>query len=214
LDLRFLRCRELFGDEGFEKISNAKILILGVGGVGSYALDCLYRSGVSNITIVDYDKFDKTNQNRQIGSNRVGESKVEVLKSLYPKIEAIEQKIDIEWVRDFDFEPFDYVVDSQDTTSIKVELAKRVYHKLIMSAGSAKRWDSSKIEVASIWKTHGNALAKKVRSNLRRAGFRGDFRVVFSSEEERTNTQGSFVGVTGSFGLRICSEIIKDILKR
>ena len=64
--MRFQRCRELFGDD-FNKIANAKVIILGVGGVGSYVLDCLYRSGVQNITIVDFDRFDITNQNRQIG---------------------------------------------------------------------------------------------------------------------------------------------------
>jgi len=214
LDLRYQRCKLLFGEEGFKKIQNTKILILGVGGVGSYALDCLYRSGVSNITVVDYDKFDTTNQNRQIGSERVGEFKVDVLKELYPKIETINQKMDIEWVKSFDFEPFDYVIDSADTTPVKVEVAKRVYSKLIMSAGSAKRWDSSKIEVASIWKTHGNALARKIRSELRKAGFKKNFKVVFSSEEEKSKTNGSFVGVTGSFGLRICSEVIKEILEK
>lgn len=214
MDLRYQRCKLLFGEEGFKKIQNIKVLILGVGGVGSYALDCLYRSGVSNITVVDYDKFDTTNQNRQIGSERVGEFKVDVLKELYPKIETINQKMDIEWVRGFNFEPFDYVIDSADTTPVKVEVAKRAYSKLIMSAGSAKRWDSSKIEVSSIWKTHGNALARKIRSELRKAGFKKDFRVVFSFEEEKTKTNGSFVGVTGSFGLRICSEVVRDTLEK
>ena len=210
--MRFKRCKLLFGEEGFKRIEQTKVLILGVGGVGSYALDCLYRSGVSNITVVDYDRFDVTNQNRQIGSDRVGEFKVDILKELYPTIETINRKMDIEWVRNFDFTPFDYVIDSADTTPVKVEVAKRAYSKLIMSAGSAKRWDSSKIEVASIWKTHGNALARKIRGELRRAGFKKDFKVVFSSEEEKTKTKGSFVGVTGGFGLRICSEVIKDIL--
>ena len=65
--MRFERCRMLFGNEDFKKIQAAKILILGVGGVGSYALDCLYRSGVNDITILDYDTYDETNRNRQIG---------------------------------------------------------------------------------------------------------------------------------------------------
>ncbi len=70
--MRFQRCRELFGEDGFRRVKDIKVIILGVGGVGSYILDCLYRSGVSDITIVDYDKFDETNRNRQIGSDRVG----------------------------------------------------------------------------------------------------------------------------------------------
>jgi len=209
---RFQRCRELFGDERFQKLQKAEILILGVGGVGSYALDCLYRSGVQNITIVDYDRYDITNQNRQIGSEYVGELKVEVLKKLYPNIRAINQKMDINWVRGFDFNPFDVVIDSCDTTSVKLELAKRVYKKLIMSTGSAKRWDASKIEVASIWKTHGDALARKLRNELKRANFNRNFLVLFSPEEDRCKSKGSFVAVTGAFGLTLCSEVVKKIL--
>ena len=210
--MRFERCRDLFGKEKFEKIQNAKILILGVGGVGSYALDCLYRSGVSDITIIDYDTFDETNRNRQIGSDAVGESKIEVLKRLYPKIKTIEQHMDMKWVDRFDFEPYDIVIDSADTTKVKLEVAKKCYKKLIMSVGSAKRYDASKIEVASIWKTHGDALARKIRNELKKARFDRNFTVVFSPEEDRCKDKGSFVGVTGAFGLTICSEAIKKII--
>ena len=75
--MRFQRCKMLFGEDNFKKLQQAKILILGVGGVGSYALDCLYRSGVSDITILDFDVYDESNQNRQIGSEAVGMVKVE-----------------------------------------------------------------------------------------------------------------------------------------
>jgi tRNA A37 threonylcarbamoyladenosine dehydratase len=161
---------------------------------------------------VDYDRYDITNQNRQIGSEYVGELKVEVLKRLYPKITAINRRMDIDWVRRFDFNPFDVVIDSCDTTSVKLELAKRVYKKLIMSTGSAKRWDASKIEVASIWKTHGDALARKLRNELKRANFNRNFLVLFSPEEDRCKSKGSFVAVTGAFGLTLCSEVVKKIL--
>ena len=210
--MRFERCRMLFGEENFKKIKKSKILILGVGGVGSYALDCLYRSGVNNITIVDYDTFDETNRNRQIGSDSVGEVKIEVLKQLYPEIQTINQQMNMAWVETFDFEPYDIVIDAADTTKVKIEVAKKCYKKLIMSVGSAKRFDSSKIEVASIWKTHGDALARKIRNELKKARFDRNFTVVFSHEEDRCKDKGSFVGVTGSFGLTICSEAIKKII--
>jgi tRNA A37 threonylcarbamoyladenosine dehydratase len=211
--LRFQRCKELFGEEDFKKISKAKVLILGVGGVGSYVLDCLWRSGVSDITIVDYDRYDITNQNRQIGSEAIGELKTKRLKELYPTIKSINQKMNLDWVKSFDFEPYDVIVDSADTTKVKIELAKRVYKKLIMSTGSAKRYDGSKVEVASIWKSHGDALARKVRNELKRAKFKRNFTIVFSPEEDRCKDKGSFVAVTGTFGLMICSEVIKKILK-
>jgi len=202
----------LFGDEDFKKLQKAKILILGVGGVGSYTLDCLYRSGVQDITILDYDLFDETNQNRQIGSEAVGEVKVEVLAKLYPGIRTINHKMDMAWVAAFDFEPYDIVIDAADTTKVKIEVAKKCYKKLIMALGSAKRYDTNKIEVASIWKTHGDALARKIRNELKKAKFDRNFTVVFSPEEDRCKEKGSCVAVTGAVGLTVCSEAIKRIL--
>ena len=211
--MRYQRCRMLFGEEDFTKLQKAKILILGVGGVGSYALDCLYRSGVSDITILDYDTYDETNQNRQIGSEAVGESKIDTLAKLYPGIQAIHQQMTMVWVESFDFSPYDIIIDAADTTKVKIELAKKEYKKLIMSVGSAKRFDAAKIEVTSIWKTHGDALARKIRNELKKAKFDRNFTVVFSPEEDKCKEKGSCVAVTGAFGLTICSEVIKRIIK-
>lgn len=202
----------LFGKEGFEKLQKAKILILGVGGVGSYALDCLYRSGVQEITILDYDRYDETNRNRQIGSEAVGMLKTDRLSELYPGIQTIEQKMDMAWVASFDFEPYDIVIDAADTTKVKIEVAKKCYKKLIMSVGSAKRFDTSKIEVATIWKTHGDALARKIRNELKKEKFDRNFTVVYSPEEDKCKVKGSCVAVTGAFGLTVCSEAIKKVL--
>jgi tRNA A37 threonylcarbamoyladenosine dehydratase len=210
--VRFSRCRSLFGEEKFESFKDISILILGVGGVGSYALDCLYRSGFSEITIVDYDIYDESNQNRQIGSEAIGDLKTKRLKELYPKINVMNQKMDLEWVEGFDFDSFDIVLDCADTTAVKIAVAKKCYKKLIMSVGSAKRYDAGKIEVASIWKTHGDALARKIRNQLKKDKFNRNFMVVFSSEEDRCKDKGSFVGVTGSFGLRVCSEVVKKVM--
>jgi tRNA A37 threonylcarbamoyladenosine dehydratase len=211
--MRFQRCKELFGDD-FAKIQKAKILILGVGGVGSYALDCLYRSGVGDITIVDFDRFDITNQNRQIGSQYVGELKTDVFARLYPGIKTIEKRLDIEWVESLDMDSYDLIIDCIDTTAVKIALAKKCYKKLISSVGSAKRYDATKVEVASIWKTHGDALARKIRNELKKSRFNKNYTVVFSPEEDRCKGSGSFVGVTGVFGLTICSVAINKILTK
>ena len=210
--MRYERCRMLFGEEDFAKLQNAKVLILGVGGVGGYALDCLYRSGVTHLTILDYDTYDTSNQNRQIGSEAVGEKKTERLAQLYPGIRVIHQKMDLDWVASFDFDPYDLIIDAADTTRVKIEIAKKVYPRLIMSLGSAKRYDSSKIEVASIWKSHGDALGRKIRNELKKAKFDRNFTVVFSPEQDKCKEKGSCVAVTGAFGLTICSEAIKKIL--
>ena len=111
--MRFTRCRDLFGGD-FEKLRRAKVLILGVGGVGSFALDCLYRSGVHHITIVDFDRYEPSNQNRQIGSEAVGEVKVEVLAKRYPGIKAIKKRIDKEWIERLDCETYDVILDCID----------------------------------------------------------------------------------------------------
>jgi len=211
--VRFERCRMLFGEEDFNKLQKAKILILGVGGVGSYALDCLYRSGANDITILDYDTYDETNKNRQIGSEAIGESKIDTLVKLYPGIQAIHQQMTMVWVESFDFSPYDIIIDAADTSKVKIELAKKEYKKLIMSVGSAKRFETNKIEVASIWKTHGDALARKIRNELKKAKFDRNFTVVFSPEEDKCKDKGSCVAVTGAFGLTICSEVIKRIIK-
>ena len=210
--MKHQRCKELF-KEDYKKITNAKILILGVGGVGSYTLDCLYRSGITNITIIDYDTYDQTNQNRQIGSDgNTDKCKVTTLASLYPGITPIKQKMDLEWVNSFNFEPYDIIIDACDTTKVKVEIAKKHYKKLIMSLGSAKRYNFSKIEVTTIFKTHGDALARKIRNELKKAKFNKKFTVVFSPEEPKVKDKGSFVGVTGAFGLAICSEAVKKLI--
>lgn len=210
---RFERCQMLFGDN-FSKIQQAKIIILGVGGVGSYALDCLYRSGVSDITIVDFDKFDITNQNRQIGSEAVGSYKVEHLQTIYQGIKIINQKIDIEWVKNTDLDEYDLILDAIDDIKPKVELIKRYYKKLISSGGSAKKTDPTQIEYISLWKTTNDPFLRKIRTMLKKDKFDKNFKVIFSSEVPKIVSKGSFVGVTGSFGLTMCSIAIDKIINK
>ncbi len=210
--MRYERCRQLFGEADFARLQQARILILGVGGVGSYALDCLYRTGITQITIVDHDTYEITNQNRQIGSEALGASKVHTLASRYPGITPIETQMDLAWIETFDFTPYDLILDAADTTRVKIELARKHYKKLIMSLGSAKRTDPTQIQTTSIWKSQGDALARKIRNELKRARFDRNFTVVFSPETTRGDGKGSFVGVTGAFGLTLCSAAIDKIL--
>lgn len=210
--MRYERSRMLLGDD-FEKLQKAKILLLGVGGVGSFCLDCLIRSGVNDITIVDFDTYDETNQNRQLWSeHHVGESKVLALKTHYPQIDIIEAKIDEAWVAAFDFEPFDLVLDAIDDTKAKLALAQKCYRKLISATGSAKRLDPTKIEVGTIWTTHGDRFAAKLRYELKKRKFNRKYPVIFSSEPPRVKVKGSFMGVTASFGLTMCSLAIRRII--
>ena len=208
------RLKLLLGDD-FEKLKDAKVLLLGVGGVGSFCLDCLYRSGVKDITIVDFDNYDKTNQNRQMWSElHEGQSKVEALKEHYPELKVINKRIDEEWVWAFDFEPYDVVLDAIDDRNAKLALAQKCYKKLISSFGSAKRLDPTKVQVSDIWKSYGDKFGSKIRYELKKRGFKKKYTVIFSSEEVVTKEKGSFMGVTATFGLVMCAEAIKAIRNR
>jgi len=208
--LRFERCKRLFSK--FEHLKDLRVLICGVGGVGGYALDCLYRSGIKDITIIDYDVFDETNQNRQIGSEFVGEKKVEVLSRMYKGINAIDLKLTPENINTIDFNDYDVVIDAIDDLKAKIALIKKAYPKIISSMGAAKRIDPTKIRIDSIWKTNTDPFAKKVRDKLKKEQFKGDFKVVFSIEKPIECNMGSFVGVTGAFGFALCSEVVKDFV--
>jgi len=204
--VRYTRCRELF--KKFDLLQQLNIAICGVGGVGGYALDCLYKSGVKNITIIDFDTFDITNQNRQIGSEFVGEKKIDVLKRLYPGINAINLKLTPKNIKEFDFNEFDYIIDAIDDLPAKIELIKKEYKKIFSSMGAARRVDPTKIEISSIWKTHTDPFARKIRERLKKENFKGDFKVVFSTETPAKC--GSFVGVTGAFGFALCSLVLRE----
>ncbi len=203
---------KLLLEDDFEKLSRAKIILLGVGGVGSFCLDCLYRSGVTDITIVDFDSYDASNQNRQMWSElHEGELKVAALKQHYPEVTIINKRVDEAWVQAFDFEPYDVVLDAIDDRNAKLALAQKCYKKLISSFGSAKRMDPTKVQVADIWKSHGDKFGAKIRYELKKRRFSKKYTVVFSSEPALVKAKGSFMGVTATFGLTMCSQAIKRI---
>jgi tRNA A37 threonylcarbamoyladenosine dehydratase len=211
--VRYERTRQLLG-ENFKKVEDAKILLLGVGGVGSVALECMIRSGIKDITIVDFDTYDETNANRQLWSElHVNEVKVDALKTHYPTVTTIKKRVDKEWISTFDFEPYDVILDAIDDIHAKLALAQKCYAKLISAAGSAKKLDASQVQVASIWKTQGDTFASKIRRELKRRKFDRNYRCVFSAETALTKEKGSFMGVTATFGLVMCSETIKKLIK-
>lgn len=211
--MRYERIKQLLKDD-FDKLQNAKVLLFGVGGVGGHCLDCLIRSGISDITIIDYDTYDKSNQNRQLWSElHEGELKTEALKKHYPSIKILTVKVDEEWVKSFDFSEYDVVLDAIDNTRAKLAIAQACYKKLISSFGSAKRIDPTKVHVADIWKSAGDPLGKKIRNELKKRGFKNKYKVVYSSEQavDTEYPKASFVGVTATFGLTMCAEAIKKI---
>lgn len=208
---RFTRIKWLVGEEKFQKISQTKVLVCGLGGVGGICVDALYRSGFQNLTLIDADKFEITNQNRQIHSENLGEEKAKVFARIY-NAKGIVSKIDNEFLANFDLSEFEI-----DDIPAKVALANLIDFKrqiFISSTGGARKLDPTRIKTTSIFKTHGDALAKKFRYELRKSGFKGNFDVVFSDEEAHCKDLGSFMGVTASFGLALASLALRKVLAR
>ena len=213
--MQYDRTKKLFGDEIFETFQNTKLILLGVGGVGSFALDALYNTGITNITIVDFDTYEESNKNRQMGSHgNIGRIKVEALKEKYPNVTAIHVKITPEWIDNFDFSSYDYILDAIDDVKPKVHLIKKYFTKVISTSGGAKRIDPSKIEYISIWDTYNDPFIKKIRTELKNQGFKKKFKVIFSSELPMCLEKGSFEGVTGSFGLMMASVTVQKLIKK
>ena len=142
---RFTRSRWIFGDK-FQKLQDSKVLVCGCGGVGGVCIDALYRSGVGHITAIDCDKFDITNQNRQIGSENIGEYKTDVFARLYPGLKTLNLKLTPSVISEFDFSEFDLIIDCIDDIPAKVAIAKICSKRLLSSMGGAKRLDPTKIK--------------------------------------------------------------------
>jgi tRNA A37 threonylcarbamoyladenosine dehydratase len=213
--MQYDRTKKLFGENVFEKFKDVKLILLGVGGVGSFALDALYNTGITNITIVDFDTYEESNLNRQMGSSgNVGRVKVEALKEKYPEVTPIHVKITPEWIDNFDFSSYDYILDAIDDVKPKVHLIKKHFTKIISTSGGAKRIDPSKIEYISIWDTYNDPFIKKIRTELKAQGFKKKFKVIFSSELPLCLEKGSFEGVTGSFGLMMASVTIQKLVNK
>ncbi|AKJ54074.1 thiamine biosynthesis protein ThiF [Campylobacter lari] len=213
---RYTRIKWLVNEENFIKFQNTKVLVCGLGGVGGICVDALFRSGFSNLTLIDADKFETTNQNRQLHSENIGVEKAKVFERIY-NAKGIVGKIDDEFLKSFDLSEFDLIIDAIDDIPAKVALANLVDLKkqiFISSTGGARKLDPTRIKTTSIFKTHGDALAKKFRYELRKSGFKGDFDVVFSDEEAHCKDLGSFMGVTASFGLALASLALRKVLDK
>lgn len=216
---------KLLLQEDFFKLNNKKIVVIGIGGVGSIIPISLVRTGIKNITIIDKDKVDQSNLNRQIAYNLndIGKFKVDALYShLYEiqddiKITKIPANID----ENFDFgvlDKADYVIDCIDDINAKVLIAKETFKRsipLISSLGMGNRVDPSKVEITKLNKTTNDPLAKKFRYLLRKENIDlSKIDVAFSSETPiiKDKIISSVVFVPNSAGLNIASFVIRRII--
>lgn len=218
------RLESLIGKENLNKLQNIKIAIVGIGGVGGYVLEGLVRSGVMNITLIDGDKIDPTNLNRQIisTSNNIGELKVNEAAKRVIQINpnVIVNKFSIfltkENIQDIIGNDFDYVIDACDDVDVKIELIKFCYRndiKIISSMGTAKKLDGTKFKIDTLNNTKYCPLAKKIRKSLS-LDEQKYTTVVYSEEVQKDiNVLGSISYVPAIAGLLICNAIINDIIK-
>lgn len=219
----FDRLELLIGKEKFNILAKLNVLIVGIGGVGSYAFEALVRSNIGKITIVDHDVIDLSNLNRQLitNQNNIGHDKVKEAKSraisINPNIIIQDLKIflDNSNINDlFNNNYFDYVIDACDTIATKlllIDKCQQLNIKIISCMGMAKKLDPSKIKICDISKTSYDPIAKTIRSKMRNKKL-----LVVSSTEEIIESNSKVLGsnsfVPATAGLLCASYVINDII--
>lgn len=226
---QFSRTELLIGKDGIEKLQKAKVAVFGIGGVGSFVVEGLVRAGVGHLIIVDYDKFDITNINRQLGAmhSTIGKYKIDVMKE---RVLDINPNIKIEAYRPDEIDggeitlidsSITYVVDAIDTMSSKIALiekAKTENVRIITATGAGNKLDPTKFEITDIYKTSVCPVCKILRKELKKKNIK-DLKVLYSKElpqkidTEGERTLGSISFVPSVAGLIISGEVVKDIIR-
>ncbi len=215
--------------------ARTSVAVFGVGGVGSWCVEALARTGVGAITIADPDCVAQSNINRQLPAlvTTVGQAKVDVLARRIADInancavKALQKRYTPETAADFGLDNYDYVVDAIDSLADKASLILRCTSAatapragFVSSMGAARKLDPARVSVAEFWKVEGCALARALRTRFRRSGeFPGcKFQCVYSPESipqcGDAGANGTFMHITATFGLRLASLIIEDIYRR
>ncbi len=190
---QFSRNQLLIGEEGLKQLKDSKVLILGIGGVGTFSAEGLARSGVGTLILVDKDDIDITNVNRQIHATleTIGKSKVEMMAerihAINPDCNVIEHHkfYNEETYAEILSEDIDYIIDASDTIQFKIHLIKEALKrdiKIIAVMGAANKTDPTRFVVTDIMKTHTDPIARVVRNHLKKAHIKGKVPVVFSDE--------------------------------
>ena len=218
----FERSIGLLGEENFNLIQDKVIAVFGLGGVGGTALEALARTGFKHFILVDFDRVDATNLNRQIlyTAKDVDRNKVDAAKD---RILAINPEAEIQAVfakaQDFDSnQPIDFLVDAIDDVDGKLLLLRLAQEKNIphiMSLGMANRFDNEKVHVTKLNKTHSDPLAKKMRYLVKKSGLEtGNVNVVISEEVPQNNGEKLFstMMVPSAAGLTIAKFILHSII--
>ena len=219
----FERLITLIGEDNVNKLKKANVLIVGLGGVGGYALETLVRSGIYNLTIVDCDIVELRNLNRQIISKRdvIGRPKALVAQARTLEINPdVNLKVINQFISEDNFsllniDSFDYVIDACDDLNLKMLLIKNAdKYKLISSMGTANKMDMTRFKITTIDKTSYDPLAKIIRKKIKEEKIRTKFKVVSSDEKVMKNGTklGTVAYMPAVSGLLCASYVINDII--
>ena len=221
----FDRLELLIGKYNLELLKTKKVLVIGIGGVGGYVVECLVRSGICHISIVDYDKIDKSNLNRQLISlnSNIGMLKTKAFKDRILDINSKAEVNDINILLDDSnvkeiIDDYDYVIDACDTVSVKKAIIKICLKKkipFISCMGTGKKLDPTKLEIVDIRKTSYDPLAKIIRKYVKDEKLKGKIMVLTSKEEVpkfNSNIIPSAIFVPATAGILIANYVIRDIL--
>ena len=228
----YSRTETLIGKDSLNILKNSKVIVFGIGGVGSFAVESLCRCGIGEISLVDFDIIDITNVNRQIHAmlNNIGKYKVDEMKKrielINPdiKINIFKEKLEKDNIEKFNLKYYDYVVDAIDTITSKIYLIKYCFEnniKVISAMGAGNKLDPTRFKVADIYKTSGCPLARVIRRELKKIGVK-KLKCVYSDEISigekiesdmiRKSSPSSISFIPSTMGLIITSEVVKDLI--
>ncbi len=232
------RTELLIGREKLVKLSKAHVLVIGLGGVGSFAAEFICRNGVGTMTIVDGDTVDPTNRNRQLPalSTNHGVSKADIMAE---RLKAINPELTLHVVKTFinpeavdeilSVHTYDYIVDAIDSVTPKITFLKEAFNRkmrIVSSMGAGGRMDPTMIRVVDISKTFNCNFAQQVRKNLKKEGIYKGIKAVFSSEEQikesliltdgsnyKKSAYGTMSYLPATFGATCASVVIRDLIE-
>lgn len=231
----FSRTEQLTGTEALQRLSQVRVLLVGVGGVGSWCSESLVRTGVTNLTIADCDHVCASNVNRQLMATtlNIGQPKVLAMRdrllAINPNanIEVRQERFCQDTAQSFNLCKYDYIIDAIDSIPEKALLILQALETdavLYSSMGAALKMDPEHIQVAEFWKAYGCPLAKALRNHFKKNGQfpKRKFQCVFSDErlengdnqgqDEADRGNGTVAYITAMFGLRLSSLLIRDVV--
>ncbi|WP_310589804.1 tRNA threonylcarbamoyladenosine dehydratase [Dyadobacter sp.] len=231
------RTELLIGRENLVKLSQAHVLVIGLGGVGSFAAEFICRGGVGTMTIVDGDVVDPTNRNRQLPAlaTNHGQSKADIMAE---RLKAINPELTLHVVKSFvtpdaveqilDATQYDYIVDAIDSVTPKLTFLTQAYKRnirIVSSMGAGGKMDPTQLKVVDISKTYNCPFAQQVRKNLKRAGIYTGIKAVFSTEEQiresliltdgsnyKKSAYGTMPYLPATFGATCASVVLRDLI--